>query len=86
MARWGLLLSVLVGLSYWAYAAALLFALGREAEQFGLDYLGRLSGGDVPAAFRLTVPPDQRPTEGPGLHDLLERASTASRAGSRGAP
>ena len=72
LARWGLLLSVLAGAGYWAYAGTLLFALAREGEQFGGDFLKRLSAADTPGAFRYTVPPADRPADGPGLHDALE--------------
>jgi hypothetical protein len=72
LARLGLGLSVLVGASYWAYVGATYFAVGGEAEQVGLDFLTRLGGGDVPGAFRLTVPPADRPPDGPGLRDALE--------------
>jgi hypothetical protein len=73
LARGGLLLSVLAGAGYWAYAAALLLALARQGEAFGGDFLSRLSGGDTPGAFRLTVEPAERPpADSPHLHDVLE--------------
>jgi hypothetical protein len=65
VARWGLLLSVLVGLSYWAYVGATYFAIGQEAEKFGQDFLTKLANHNLPSAFRDTLPPEQRPPEDP---------------------
>jgi hypothetical protein len=72
-ATWGLLLSALVGLSYWAYVGATYFAITREASKAGQDYLDKLAAGDVEGAFRLTLPPAERPPEGAGLREQLEK-------------
>jgi hypothetical protein len=72
LARWGVVVSVLAGAGYWAYYGTLLFALGREGQQVGLAFLTHLKDGDVPAAFRLTIRPVERPPEGPDLPDVLE--------------
>jgi hypothetical protein len=72
LARWGLLLSVLAGAGYWAYAGALLVALARQGEEFGGDFLNLLKAGDTPGAFRLTVPSADRPPDGPEMRDVLE--------------
>ncbi len=73
VARWGLLLSVLVGLSYWAYVGVTYFAIGREAEQFGKTFLTKVAQGELPSAFRLALPPDQRPPDDAELRPVLER-------------
>jgi hypothetical protein len=71
-ARWGLLLSLLVGLGYWAYLGTTYYAIGREAEQFSNDFLQKLSKNELASAFRLTLPPNERPTEDEKLRERLE--------------
>ena len=63
----GLLLSVLVGLSYWGYAGATYYAIGREADRFVLGYMDDVANGRVLSAFRRTLPPAERPPEGGNL-------------------
>ena len=77
VARWGLLLSILFGLGYWAYFGATYFAIAREADQFGHDFLDKLSRGEELDGFRLTLPPDARPGEGAGLRGQLEQRFNA---------
>jgi hypothetical protein len=72
-ARWGLMLSALVGLSYWAYVGATYFAITREAGKFGQDFLGKLAADDRMGAFCLTLPPGERPPENAGLREQLEK-------------
>jgi hypothetical protein len=74
LARWGLLLSVLVGLSYWAYYGATYFAITREADKAGQDFLKKVAEGKVYEAFRLGLPPGERPPKDPPgvLRDQLE--------------
>jgi hypothetical protein len=84
-ARWGLLLSVLVGLSYWAYVGATWYAISREASQFCENFLGKLSHGEAPAAFRLTLPAGERPAEDDRLREQLEgRYNNVSERGTKG--
>ncbi|HKI33879.1 MAG TPA: hypothetical protein VKA46_18645 [Gemmataceae bacterium] len=73
-ARWGLLLSALVGLSYWAYVGVIYYAIYHEASQFSDDFLKKLTRNEIPpvSAFRLTLPPSERPAEGDKLRDELE--------------
>jgi hypothetical protein len=71
-AQWGLLLSALVGLSYWAYLGVTYIAISNEAEKFGRGFLGKLAGGEEFAGFLLTRPRAERPSDGPGLRDQLE--------------
>jgi hypothetical protein len=72
-ARWGLLLSLLVGLGYWAYVGASYYAIGREADKFGSEYLKLLAKGDPYAAYRLTLAAADRPPDDAGLRAQLER-------------
>jgi hypothetical protein len=74
-ARWGLLLSALVGLSYWGYVGATYFAITREAGKVGQDFLKKLAEGDDAGAFTLALPFAERPTETDPdrLRDQLER-------------
>lgn len=85
VARWGLLLSVLVGLSYWAYYGATYFAIRQEADKFGQEYLKELANGQVESAFRLTLQPSERPPNDAKLREQLEgRFNSAGEMGPKG--
>ncbi len=71
-ARWGLLLSVLVGFSYWAYFVVLYLAIAGQAKKTGNEFLDKLAKGDDLSAFRLTLPPGERPHEDDRLRAQLE--------------
>jgi hypothetical protein len=76
VARWGLLLSVLVGFGYWAYYGATYFAISREADRVGRDFVDKLITGkdeDTLLAFRMTLPPEQRPAVDGDLRNQIER-------------
>jgi hypothetical protein len=84
VARWGLLLSLLVGLGYWAYVGATYFAITREANSFGQAFLKKLVSQDELSAFLLTLPPSERPAEGEGARAQVEarfNAGEMSRSG-----
>ncbi len=73
LARWGLLISVLVGLSYWAYVIATYIAIGQDAGRFADRFLTDLKNDDVLTAFSLTLKPDERPQgKGAALRPVLE--------------
>jgi hypothetical protein len=84
VARWGLLLSALVGLSYWGYVAATYYAVGSEADRFGQQFLDKLRAGDVVPAFLLTLPPGERPSEGPDLRAQVEARFNGTEPGRAG--
>jgi hypothetical protein len=84
-ARWGLALSILVGLGYWAYYGATYVAIGREADGFARDFLQKLTRRQALDAFRLTLNPATRPVEGRDLRTQLEqRFNSLSEMGSPG--
>jgi len=74
LARWGLVLSILVGLSYWAYVGATYVAIGQDAGRFAEKFLTELKDENrLLYAFRLTLPPEQRPPEDNAtLRDQIE--------------
>src|SRR5262245_7865078 len=59
LASWGWKLGVFVGLGYWAYNAAVYFAVRQQAEAFAKDWLELLSRGQLDRAARRTLPPAQ---------------------------
>jgi hypothetical protein len=73
LARWGLMLSIIVGLSYWAYVGTTYFAVGTEArDRAAKPFLDKLTSGQTLSAFLLTLPPGERPAEGPDLRAQVE--------------
>src|SRR5581483_5022904 len=72
LARWGLLLSLLVGLGYWSYVGATYFAIGREADHFGQKFVDKLAKRDTLSAFLMALPPSERPAEGEGARGQVE--------------
>jgi hypothetical protein len=87
LARWGLLLSLLVGLGYWSYVGATYFAIGREADQYGQKFVEKLAKRDVLSAFLMVLPPSERPAEGEGARGQVEarfNAGQRSRTGGGG--
>jgi hypothetical protein len=69
---WGLGLSLAFGLYYAAYSAATNFAVREQATTFALDWLELLKKGETQKAFVLTIPPSDRPPEGPTQRGDLE--------------
>ncbi len=72
IARWGLLLSLFTGLTYWAYYAATYFAVQQQADAFARDFLDRLIQGKVDSAFVLALRPVDRRPEDANLRNELE--------------
>jgi hypothetical protein len=86
LARWGLALSVVVGLGYWAYVGTTYFAISREAEGFGRGFLEKLTHAEVLSAFRYTLPPGERPADDANLRDQVEgRFNSVGQGGTKGA-
>jgi hypothetical protein len=84
LARWGLLLSLLVGLGYWSYVGATYFAIGREADHYGQKFVEKLANRDILSAFLMALPPSERPAEGEGARGQVEarfNAGQMSRTG-----
>src|SRR5579885_2050266 len=87
LALWGLGLSALFGLSYWAYYAATYFAVRQQADSFTMQWFERLREGDVDRAFRLCLEPDARPADDDRLHLELEKRNAVGEGGAgRGGP
>src|SRR5262249_50203224 len=72
LARWGLLLSLLVGLGYWSYVGATYFAIGREADRYGQKFVEKLTNRDTLGAFMMTLPPSERPPDGEAARGQVE--------------
>jgi hypothetical protein len=60
LARWGLMLSLFVGLCYHAYIAAVYFAVRQQARQSAEAWLDRLSNRDITSAAIAVLPPVQQ--------------------------
>jgi hypothetical protein len=76
LARWGLALSVVVGLCYWGYYFAIYLAVRQQTDEFAQVWFDLLKTGRPAAAFRLTLEPGLRrgvPEAGdPSLRGVLE--------------
>jgi hypothetical protein len=89
LARWGLLLSLVIGLGYWSYVGATYFAIGREADQYARSFLEKLTRTadnrqEVLTAFLMTLPPSERPAEDAAARGQVEarfNAGEMSRVG-----
>ncbi|HXG10895.1 MAG TPA: hypothetical protein VNK04_14140 [Gemmataceae bacterium] len=85
LANWAISLSVLFGLIFLSHTGATYLVLRGQAESFTRQWFDRLREGDLDGAFRLTLRPENRPAEGPGLHSELEnRFNTLSEVSRRG--
>jgi hypothetical protein len=60
LARWGLMLSLFVGLCYHAYTAAVYFAVRQQARHFTEAWMERVSNRDITSAAMSVLPPAQR--------------------------
>jgi hypothetical protein len=80
LASWGLGLSLVFGLVYGSYYAATYFAVRQQATAAADTWLDLLKKGEVERAFRLTVPPPQRPADDANLRAVLEVAFNAEKA------
>ncbi len=84
LAVWGMALGGLFGLGYWAYLTGTRLAVGAQAQAFADGWIDQVRKGQLDEAFRLTVPPDQRPQAGPDLRRNLElRFNSADPAAGR---
>src|SRR5262249_41916529 len=85
LALWGMLLSLLSGLSYGAYYGASALAIQQQSQPFVVDWFEKLKKGQTAEAFRLTLPPPSRPPEGKDLRGELElRFNSGPDGGGRG--
>jgi hypothetical protein len=74
LAQYGMILSLLVGLSYIAYFAAVYFVIQAQSDAFAEKFFETLKNDDVDQAFLLGHLPEQRPDgKGQALHFELER-------------
>jgi hypothetical protein len=72
LARWGIGLSVALGLSYLAYYTATYLAVRQQAGTFVEErWLKRIRDGEVEKAFLLTLPPPRLAEDDSGLHQML---------------
>jgi hypothetical protein len=84
LARWGLLLSLLVGLGYWSYVGATYFVICRKADEYGQAFVNNLADRKTMSAFLMTLPPSERPAEGEATRAQVEarfNAGEMSRSG-----
>lgn len=86
LARWGLLLSVFAGLTYWAYYGATYIAIQKQADDFvQKQYFRRLMDGKIDGAFMQTLRPvDRRPEDGNERTELEIRHNPANETGMPG--
>jgi hypothetical protein len=83
LTSWGIALSVLFGLIYAAHTAAVYLVLRQQADAFAREFFDHLRQDRVEKAMRLTLPPANRPADGPNLRrELEERFNTGGREGS----
>jgi hypothetical protein len=73
LARWGLVIAVLVGLGFASYMAATGLVVRKQADEAARRWLEALRDGNIDEAFVLTLPPDQRPAEGPDFRSEVEQ-------------
>jgi hypothetical protein len=82
LAVWGMVLGGLFGLGYWAYLEGSRAAVGAQAQVFADQWIDLVRQGQLDEAFRLTIPPDQRPQPGAELRRNLElRFNNADKGG-----
>jgi hypothetical protein len=88
LARAGIVLTLVVTLLYAAYYAGVYVAVRGQATDCADKFLAELEDDDVDQAFRLTLPPDERPsaqTKGRELHiDLEQRFNITDEGKARG--
>lgn len=86
LARWGLLLSLFVGLSCGAYSAAIRWALYQQAESFAQEWLDLIAQGQLDRALFRTLPPVQRANISEDDKKLLEKFAPRVQGGEGGDP
>jgi hypothetical protein len=72
LAVWAISLCVVFGLGSWAYYAATYVTVRQQADQCARQWFEHLQDGNMESAFRLTLPPENRPREGPGMRADIE--------------
>jgi hypothetical protein len=85
LARWGLALSILVGLSYWTYYGVTFFIITRQAEAYGRIFLHELTQRKLETAYRLGLPfSDRQEVEADLRKDLEIRHNLGNEQGGWG--
>ncbi|HEV3235601.1 MAG TPA: hypothetical protein VGZ25_01350 [Gemmataceae bacterium] len=80
LAIWGLRLSLLFGLGYWAYFIATFFAIRQQADEFSQKWLQKIANGQLDSAFLLIIDPKNKPPKenpaypnDPAIRDQIEK-------------
>lgn len=84
LAVWGMGVSLLSGLVHVAIAAASYLAIHQQADAVAQQWLGLLRQQEYARAFRLMLPPDQRPADGANLRKEVELRFNTSEGGGKG--
>src|SRR5580704_583852 len=92
LAKWGLALSLVVGICYYVYQNVTGLAIIQQANSFLMDkdvdsgFFPRLQGAkvDVYSAFLLTLPPGERPNINPANNAEMERLDMPNAQAARG--
>jgi hypothetical protein len=61
LAVWGLRLTLLFGLGYWAYFIATFFAIRQQANEFSQKWLQKIADGQMNSAFLQMIDPKNKP-------------------------
>jgi hypothetical protein len=84
LAVWGLRVSLLFGLGYWAYFFATFFAIRQQADEFSQKWLQKIADGQINSAFLLLIDPKNKPPKedpakpnDPALQAEIERRFNA---------
>jgi hypothetical protein len=80
-ARWGMALSLLFGLGYWAYSFANELALRMEAQRFALKWFDKIREEDYNAAFLMTLEPQKREGLRPNDPEDMKRFTMPGESG-----
>jgi hypothetical protein len=72
LARWGMSLSLVFGLLYFAYLASTFLAVRTQATDFVAGWMDRMKKGELDRAYLDLIPSQSRPDEGPGLREAIE--------------
>jgi hypothetical protein len=61
LATWGLRISLLFGLGYWAYFTATFLAVRQQADEVGRNWLQKIVSGRISSAFLMVIDPKNKP-------------------------
>jgi len=61
LATWGLRISLLFGLGYWAYFTATVLAVRQQADEVGRNWLQKIVNGRINSAFLMVIDPKNKP-------------------------